>query len=62
MDQLLKDYTPTSTSCDVKDGLPQTSSSKPEAKSLSWGESIAAALRELATNPEELAKIEKRAF
>lgn len=40
---------------------PETSA-EPEAKSLSWGETIAAAMRRLATDPEALAAVEKRIF
>jgi hypothetical protein len=41
--------------------LPETSA-EPETTPLSWGESIAASMRKLATDPEVLAAIEKRAF
>jgi hypothetical protein len=62
VDQPLKDSTLTSTSCDEKAELPPISSDKREAKPLSWSESLAQSMLTLATDPEKLAKIEKRAF
>lgn len=60
--QPLNDYRTASTSREAMGESLQALSDRPEAGSLTWGESLAAAMRRLSTDPKALAKVEKRAF
>jgi hypothetical protein len=62
MNQPLQDTTRTSISCDGKVELPQISNDKRKAEQSNWSESLALSMQTLAADPEELAKIENRAF
>lgn len=60
--QPLNDYKTASTSREAMGESLQALSDRPEARSLTWGESLAAAMRRVSTDPKALAKVEKRAF